>query len=129
MKRYIVKAEASLGETQGRQHRRRGQDGYGGRALQVWLMNTLFDEKQEIIKNDYFERNYSSGQKSLPLLTLILSFLLWPPWQAMQFSRLVELREMCSSWEMFYFFYQVGEYSTIMDNGPARAAGTALKVG
>ena len=24
---------------------------------------------------------------------------------------------------------QVGEYSTIMDNGPARAAGTALKVG
>ena len=26
-------------------------------------------------------------------------------------------------------FYQVGEYSTIMDNGPARAAGTALKVG
>ena len=25
--------------------------------------------------------------------------------------------------------YQVGEYSTIMDNGPARAAGTALKVG
>ena len=28
-----------------------------------------------------------------------------------------------------FLSYQVGEYSTIMDNGPARAAGTALKVG
>ena len=48
------KAKASLGETQGGQHRRRGQDGYGGRALQVCMTDEHFVEKQEIIKNDYF---------------------------------------------------------------------------
>ena len=79
IKRYILKAKASLGETQGGQHRRRGQDGHGGRALQVRLMNTLFLEEQEIKQNGYFKEIMSSGQRSLPLLTLILSSSLWPP--------------------------------------------------
>ena len=129
IKRYKVKAKASSGETQGGQHRRRGQDGYGGRALQVWLMNTLFVKELEILKNDYFKRNHIFRAKELALAdpdpqlftmaTLTGHAVLAVGWAARNVQQLEDV----------LLFYQVGEYSTIMDNGPARAAGTALKVG
>ena len=122
LKWYKVTAKASLGETQGGQHRRRGQDGHGGRALQVWLMNTL-SKNRESYKMTTLNETMFSGQRSLPLLTLILSSLLWPPWQAMQFSRLVELLEMCSSWKMFYFYFRLASTrpSWIMDQHALQA--------
>ena len=89
----------------------------------------MFVEKQEIIKNGYHNRNHVFRAKELALAD--------PDPQLFTMATLTghavlavggAVRNVQQLGDVL-LFYQVGEYSTIMDNGPARAAGTALKVG